>query len=106
MSIQALYIAEGTQPQWKGESIAYTVTTTPWATSPTVTQFKLYGPAESDVTVAQTSGSASVSGDVITTPKIVPSSIGYYRWVITFTSGGLTYIVPCNVFVVDPLDFV
>lgn len=106
MSIQALYVKEGAQPIWKGEAIAFSLDMSPWLTSPTVSQFKLYDPTEVDVTAGQTSGSSSVSGNNVITPKCVPSSVGRYRWVMTVTSGGLTYIAICDLDSADPLDFV
>lgn len=91
---------------WKGESVSFNLTTTAWASSPTVSDFKLYDQAETDVTAGQASGSSSVSGDVITTPKVAPTGIGRYRWVLTFTAGGLTFKAVCDLDVSDPLDIV
>jgi hypothetical protein len=96
----------GVQSMWKGESIAWNITTTPWASTPVVTSFKLYSPTEVDVTATQASGSASEAGDVVTTPLVTPTGVGTYRAVLTFTSGGLTFIALWDIDVTNPLDFV
>ena len=78
-------------PQSPGEIVAYTLTTTPWGSSPTspvltIKQNKL------DVTSDVTSGAASVANDVITTPLIQNLSAGkVYRIEIQFVTGGNTF---------------
>ena len=69
------------------EQIAYTLTTTPWGSSPSSVACALYDSAGDDVTSShQISGSASASGDTIT--SWVLGSIDAneaYKFVWTFT---------------------
>ena len=84
-------------PLWQGvdEEVAYTLTTTPWGSSPSNESVKLYsfdGSTFTDVTSTNLSGSASVSGDVITTPRVISLEADTkYRLEIKFTSGGNVY---------------
>lgn len=78
-------------PLWQGvdEQIAYSLTTTPWGSSPSSPAVSIYDEAGTDCSTANLSGSASVSGDVITTPKVTGLTAGKrYRLEIKFTSGG------------------
>ena len=82
--------------QGVGESLPYSITTTPWGASPTSVSYHVYeyvgGTPTSDVTSSVSSGSASVNGDIITLPNIHSLTAGtLYRVVVTFTSGGATY---------------
>jgi len=83
-------VREGVQFQGEDEQVVYTITTTPWGTAPSAVAVvvKDETAAFADVTASVTSGSASVSGDVITTPKIQGLSAGRtYRVEVKFTSG-------------------
>lgn len=77
--------------QGADEQIAYTLTTTPWGSSPTsvaVTLFSYSGTAYTDVSSTLLSGTASVSGDIITLPKVINLVADTrYRLEIKFTSG-------------------
>lgn len=88
-------IVEGKQVQGIDESIAYTVTTTPWGSSPVSVSVKAYditGPAYTDVSSTVLSGAASVSGDVITTPVLTALTEDHrYRVEVKFTCSGNTY---------------
>ncbi len=79
-------IIESPLYQGEDESIAYSLTTTPWGSSPTsivVTAFELDG---TDVSSTVLSGSASVTNDVITMPAIVSLTDGkVYRIEVKFT---------------------
>lgn len=86
-------------PFWQGEDevLAYLVTTTPWASSPTSPTCKIfsYDPAAdtyTDVTSTKMSGSASVSGDVITTPLVTSLTAGTkYRVEVKFVVSANTF---------------
>jgi hypothetical protein len=79
---------ESPMPQGVDEQVAYVLDTTPWGGSPTNVSVvvKQYG---RDVTADVTSGTASVSGDDITTPLVKSLSADkVYRLEIKFTSSG------------------
>lgn len=86
-----LEIKEGLQWQGENEAVTYTVTTTPWGSSPSspsVTVEDLNN-NEKDVTSSVATGSASVAGDVITLPEISGLQRGHrYRVRVAFTTGG------------------
>ncbi len=67
-------IWDGYKEQGVNERVAYTVTVTRWGKSPTGPVFTLYNVDDPDAWVAVTAscstGSPSVSGDVITLPRI------------------------------------
>ena len=85
-------IAEGRQVQGTGETIVYTLTTTPWGTSPGSTSAKIYevdGDTYTDKTSTSMTGSTSVTNDVITLPSIHTLSAGtLYRVEVLFTCSG------------------
>jgi hypothetical protein len=90
-------VKEGVQPQGIGEQIAYKLSSTPWASTPTVTGVKAYDVTEPDVRIDVTStvlsGSSGVVGDQITTPIVKSLTVDRVYWIeITFTSGGLTFV--------------
>lgn len=89
-------VKEGLQYQGAGEQIAYKLTSTPWASSPTVTGVKAYDITDNirtDVSATVLSGSSGVVGDVITTPIVKSLTVDRTYWIeITFTSGGLTFV--------------
>lgn len=81
-------------PIWQGvdETIAYTLTTTPWASSPTSPTVVIKNSAGTDVSLTTLTGSATVSGDVITTPYIHGLTAGeQYRLEIKWTVGSNVY---------------
>ena len=89
-------IVEGTIYQGVNESVAYSITTTVVGSSPTSVSFKIYSVdtqgIETDVTATLAAGSATVSGDIITLPKLSGvSNRGSYRIAVKFTSGGNVY---------------
>ena len=83
--------------QGEDETIAYTITTTPWASSPTSVAAKIYSfnPVNSsytEVTSARMTGSPSVTNDVITLPAISGLTDGTrYRVEVQFTVSGNIY---------------
>ena len=85
---------EGIQYQGADEQIAYTITATPWGSTPTSTSAKIYSyapatDAYTDTTSTNMTGSTSVSGDVITLPVIKSLTAGtQYRVEVQFTSSG------------------
>lgn len=84
-------------PLWQGtdEEIAYTLTTTPWGSSPSSPSVKLFsydGSSFTDVTATNLSGAASVDGDVVTTPTVKDLVADTkYRLEIQFTISGNVY---------------
>jgi len=76
--------------QGEDEQIVYTLTTTPWGSSPTSVVVKIKDTAtNTDVSSTCLSGSASTTGDVITTPIVKSLTAGsLYRLEIKFTVSG------------------
>ena len=70
--------------QGEDEQIAYSLTTTPWVStpaSPTVKIFSIKGGVKTDTSTTNLSGSASATGDIITTPLVKSLVDGtQYRW--------------------------
>jgi hypothetical protein len=88
-------IVEGDQYVGLNESPRFKLTTTNWGSSPTtVSVFSYSYNKTTQVYTLNTStifpsGSASVSGDVITLPALVPQAVGdMYEVHIKFTAGG------------------
>jgi hypothetical protein len=79
------------QTQGLDEQIARTIVTTSWGGSPTSVSFKVYdvGADYQDVTVTVMPGTATVSGDTITLPKLISLTERHlYRVEVKFTSLG------------------
>lgn len=75
--------------QGEDEQIAYTLTTTPFGSSPSSPVVTIKDADGEDVTSDYASGSASALGDVITTPTILDLvAKTQYRLEIKFTSSG------------------
>jgi len=75
------------------ETIAYTITTTPWGTAPTSVAVKAYSVASADVytdvTSTVLSGTATTSGDIITLPALTALTLDkLYRVETKFTCSG------------------
>jgi len=91
MNRRDLEVAEGIQYQGENEAVTYSLTTTPWGSTPTgvaVTVEDLSN-NEKDVTATVATGSASVSGDAITLPEIANLTHGHtYRVRVAFTVSG------------------
>ena len=85
-------IKEGLQYQGEDETLVYTLTTTPWGSTPSATAAKIYavdGDTLTDKTTTQMSGATSVLGDVITLPEVTALVAGtLYRVEIVFTCSG------------------
>lgn len=89
MNDESRRITESPLYQGEDEQIAYTLTTTPWVSSPTSPVITVKDADGDDVTTDVTSGSASASGDVITTPLVLDLTAGaQYRLEIQFTVSG------------------
>ena len=88
-------IKESPLAQGVDETIVYTLTTTPWASTPTSPSAKIYSVIDDeyvDVTSTNMSGSASATGDVITLPAIGSLVVNTtYRMEIQFTVSGSTF---------------
>jgi len=93
MTTEIREIKQGLQEQGADEQIEYTLTTTPWGTSPTSTSATIWShdpttDVYTNVTATNMSGSTSVSGDVITLPIVKSLVAGtLYRVEVQFTSG-------------------
>jgi hypothetical protein len=75
--------------QGQDEEIAYGILTTEWGSNPTSVSVKLYDTDGTDVSSTSLSGSASVSGDTITTPVVKLLTAGEkYRLEVKFTCSG------------------
>ena len=86
-----LQVEETGLKQGADEQIAYTLTTTPWGTSPSSVSVTAYDKSNeyADVSSTVLSGSASATNDVITTPVVKSLTAGNdYRIEIKFTTGG------------------
>ena len=79
----------GDVAQGVDEQIAYSVTTTAWGSTPTSVGVVVKNSAGTDVTSTVASGSASVTGDIITLPVIKSLTAGeVYRVEVKFTVSG------------------
>ena len=90
----SLAVKESPIEQGQDEEITYTLTTTPWGSSPTDVSLAAYDAMQSfkDVTSEVLSGSPSVAGDVITFPVVGSLSIRHvYVVEIQFTADGQVY---------------
>ena len=84
-------VTEGKLYQGVDEQIVYSLTTTPWGSSPTSPSVKAYDASDgyADVTATVLSGSASATGDIITLPKVGGLTLGHlYRIEVQFTIAG------------------
>ena len=89
MSVR-LQVKETGLKQGQDEQISYSLTTTPWGSTPSDVAVTAYeGSSFTVVTDTVLSGSPSVNGDVITTPIVKSLTAGKeYRIEIKFTVGG------------------
>lgn len=84
-------VSEGPQVQGVDEELNFTITTTNWGSNPSSVTMVVKDASNSDADVTNdvTSGSTSVSGDVITLKTILDLTAGHrYRVEVKFTSGG------------------
>jgi hypothetical protein len=83
--------------QGSDEIIAYTLTTTPWGSSPSSPTVVIKSlPDLSDTSVTNLNGAPSVLGDVITTPAVKSLTAGTrYRLEIKFTISGNVFETYC-----------
>jgi hypothetical protein len=82
-------IVESPFKQGPEEEIHYTHTTTPWGSNPSGVSVKIYDSNGVDQSATLLSGSASVVGDVITTPAVIGLTLGQkYRLEIKYTCSG------------------
>ncbi len=89
---EAREVREGPQPQGVDEQIPYTLTTTPWGstpTSPSMVVKDLTNAGEDVTATVAPDGSIGTSGDVLTLKTIKLLKAGHeYRVEVKFTSGG------------------
>ena len=82
-------IVESPWTQGVDEEAAYTVDTSTWGGSPSAVSVVLKDSNGDDVSSTNLSGSASVSGDIITTPVVKSlTADSRYRLEVKFTSSG------------------
>jgi len=90
-----LEIKEGIQRQTSDETIAYSITTTNWVSSPTVGTVIVYDESDDDTVVTSTvmpSGAHGNSGDIITLKPLTALTLDhFYRVEVQFTVGSSTY---------------
>jgi len=87
----------GSVPQGEAEHVPYALLTTGWGGTPTSVSHKVlkYISADTytDVTSTCAAGSATVSSDTITLPKLIALVRGVtYRIEVAFTSGGADWV--------------
>ena len=85
-----MYVVEAPRKQSPDESIAYSITTTPWGSTPTSLAMYVYDVTTqgtvTDVTSTVAQGSITASGDVITTKRIRLLTVNHdYRCDVQFT---------------------
>lgn len=103
LSENELAVKESPLEQGRDEEKVYSLTTTPWGSSPTNVVITAYDASASfaDVTSTVLSGSPSVSGDVITLPTLKSLTLGHwYRVEMMFTAGGHVHETHLDVFCV------
>jgi len=87
-----LHIDEGIQYWGENEAPVFTLTTTPWGSSPTGLSLTIEDLSnnETDVTSTLTDGSdPTATGDIVTLPQISGWKRGHrYRVRVAFTAGG------------------
>lgn len=89
-------VKESPISQGADEQIAYTLTTTPWGSTPTSVACTIYTAAGTNVSSTNLSGVVGVVGDVITTPIVTGLTAGTtYRLEIKFTSSGNVFEPYC-----------
>ena len=85
-------IKEGMQYQGADETIVYSLTTTPWGSTPSSTAaaiFTVVGDTYTNLTTTCMTGATSVTGDIITLPSIHTLAAGtQYRVEVLFTASG------------------
>ncbi len=82
-------VNQGLQTQGEDEKITYTIDTSNWASSPASESMVVKNAAGTDVTSTVTTGSTSVSGDVITLKPISGLTADTrYKVEVKFTAGG------------------
>ena len=88
---EAREVNESPLRQGADEQITYQLTVTPWGSNPANVQVKAYDVTEgaySDVSASVLSGSAAVSGDVITLPRLSGLAPGStYKVEVLFACG-------------------
>ena len=89
-------IVEGQQIQGVDEEITYSITTTPWGSSPSSVAVKVYditnSYADVTTTVMGASPTATVLGNVITLPELKALTLGHaYRVEVKFDANSNTF---------------
>lgn len=97
MSSSVRRAIQGRQPQGVQEEIAYTLTSTPWGSSPTLASFAVLDTTSSqpgtDVTTTVAPGTPTIVGDVITTPLIKDLTVDHiYRVELGFRCGAQKFV--------------
>ena len=89
-------VTESPKVQGEDESIKYSLTTTPWGSSPTSVAVTLWDITDAhnwtNVSGTSLSGATSTNSDIITTPSVLSLTRDKtYRLEIKFTAGGNIY---------------
>lgn len=87
-------VKEGRQIQGTDEKIVYTITTTPWGTSPSslTAVVKDESASNLDVTSTVMPGTPTAVGDVITLPQLKSLTVDHlYRVEVKFDAAGNTF---------------
>lgn len=97
MSSSTRRAIQGRQPQGVQEEIAYSLTSTPWGSSPTLASWAVLditsGQPGTDVTSTVATGTPTIVGDVITTPLIKSLTVNHiYRVEIGFRCGSQKFV--------------
>jgi len=98
--MSGLEVSEGQREQSADEEIIYTLTTTPWGSSPTNVAVTAYDESRKSVVTSTVfpANSPTVDGDVITLSPLKALIKGHiYRVEVKFTSGGNIYEAYFNV---------
>ena len=94
-------VTESPLHQGEDEQIVYTLTTTPWGTTPTSVAVVVKDLTNANLAVTSTvmpTNSPTVNGDVITLSPLKLLTAGHtYRVEVKFTAGGNVYEAHCDV---------
>lgn len=95
-----LWVKESPLYQGVNEEVTYSITTTPWGSSPSSPSAVVKDSDGTDVTTTvMPVGSASASGDVVTWPELKSLTADtWYTIFVTFTSGGNICVARCEVY--------
>lgn len=105
--LRLVYITQSPVPILIGEKVAYSISTTGIGSGTglsgvTATGVVLYT-ATGGASTGTLSGNASVSGQNIITPKVIPLTAGFYTLKVPATIDGNTVLLLCDFRAYDPV---